>query len=454
MSRPHHQLLKQLCHDENLFKKAKETLHTASLKTGPGSGYVLGDGGSGLPAICAFLTAQDIGDTDLSEKVAQNASCLKPRVWKTTLAIVRSALEAAAAAEAASKKAARTVTYQALAVQHRLGRKDVVVKWMQEAERALMSNTEVRRRHGSAYDAITLAVFSWTCEQIGPQTAKKVDTPSLLAQYAVPQDQFDEITEALLTSCKAVEKLIKDNIKALKADSSSPAKARVARASSSKVAAAPPAAPFPTAPSRQASESSIREPAATPRSPTKSPTKSALRASSVGLTTQTPTHKRKVAFEGPIAEEEEEEEDFDATATPSKRRKLFSPTKSSAGLPLTPRTSSRIASRVAAGDDDRASQASPSTPRRARTTAQPSSTHSSRSRMSTGSAPSTPTKHTKLATVLEQAGPRRCRPVFADQQQWLKGDARLERELRPWAEKWRELVRSADGNVWKAAGMA
>ena len=49
---------------------------------------------------------------------------------------------------------------------------------------------------------------------------------------------------------------------------------------------------------------------------------------------------------------------------------------------------------------------------------------------------------------------RRYRPVFADQQQWLKGDARLERELRPWMDRWRELVRKADGDVWKAAADA
>ena len=48
---------------------------------------------------------------------------------------------------------------------------------------------------------------------------------------------------------------------------------------------------------------------------------------------------------------------------------------------------------------------------------------------------------------------RRYRPVFADQQQWVKGDSRLERELKPWREKWRELVGRAGGDVWKAAGM-
>ena len=64
-----------------------------------------------------------------------------------------------------------------------------------------------------------------------------------------------------------------------------------------------------------------------------------------------------------------------------------------------------------------------------------------------------------MSTVREDAGEwdgpprRRCRPVFADQQQWVKGDSRLERELKPWREKWQELVRRAGGDVWKAAGM-
>ena len=91
----------------------------------------------------------------------------------------------------------------------------------------------------------------------------------------------------------------------------------------------------------------------------------------------------------------------------------------------------------------------------------PSSTHSNRSARSSrtaapGSAPSTPRrKGTTLPTVFEEeATRRRYRPVFADQQQWLKGDARLERELKPWTQKWRELVKSAGGDVWKAVAMA
>ena len=104
-----------------------------------------------------------MGSTEITEKVAQTASCLKPKVFKTTLNAVRAALAAAAAAAAAHKKTSRTVTYLNLVDEYKIGRKATVTQWMADAERALMANREVRRRNGSAYDAITLAVFCWTC---------------------------------------------------------------------------------------------------------------------------------------------------------------------------------------------------------------------------------------------------------------------------------------------------
>ena len=99
---------------------------------------------------------------DITEKIAQNASCLKPKVFKTTLNIVRSALAAAAAAAASRKKTSRTVTYRQLLEDYRVGRKGMVAQWMEDAERAVMANQEIRRLYGRAYDAITLSVFCWT----------------------------------------------------------------------------------------------------------------------------------------------------------------------------------------------------------------------------------------------------------------------------------------------------
>ena len=253
--------------------------------------------------------------------------------------------------------------------------------------------------------------------------------------------------------CKDVSKSIQEEIAAIK--------------TGTYTAKPPPAAAMPVSPTK-VSAAILPPPIPVPsRSVSRSPTKSALRAPSVGLTpTKTPTHKRKVAFDGPIPEEDEDEEEFDVTATPSKRRRLSSPVKpfpSSA----TPRASSRLADVAAAREAALplplapTPGAGPSTPRRQRTTpSQPSSTHSSRSvrsRSQTGSAPTTPSRagRQRMSTVHEEevdAPPRRrCRPVFADQQQWLKGDSRLERELKPWQDKWRELVRKAGGDVWKAA---
>lgn len=59
MSRHHDQLLGLICNNKATFVKAKAILHTASLKTIPGSGYDIGPGASGLPAICAYIAADE-----------------------------------------------------------------------------------------------------------------------------------------------------------------------------------------------------------------------------------------------------------------------------------------------------------------------------------------------------------------------------------------------------------
>ncbi|RDX42622.1 hypothetical protein OH76DRAFT_1391595, partial [Lentinus brumalis] len=451
MSRQHETLLKQLCSDGDelnvdTFEKAKSVLNTAKLKTGSGSGYELGEGAIGLPAICAYIAAEQLGDINITEKVAQNASCLKPRLFKTTLNTVRSALAAAEAATS-PKKAPIRVSYRSLVDEYRLGRPGIVTEWMVKAENTFMRNLEMRRKYGRVYDAVTIAIFCWTL-RVMQVCLKRFDIDTLREDHSVSKDQFEEITDALHEVCKSVERSIKDDMASLKAGvrpsrapTVSPAKPRT-----TKEATIPPPLP---------------PPAPTPsRSLLRSPSKSSLRAPSADLSpTKTPSHKRKVAFDGPIDEEDEE---FDALATPSKRQKFSSPIKP---LTATPRSSSRIAAvlaaRVAEDEPSPFGAAGPSTPRRPRAMpSEPSSAHSNRSvrsfRSHAGSAPSTPSKRMTLPTVREEpeVPRRRCRPVFAEQQQWLKGDARLERELQPWMERWRELVKKADGDMWKAAGMA
>ncbi|KAH9850113.1 hypothetical protein C2E23DRAFT_325016 [Lenzites betulinus] len=473
MSRAHVMLLKKLCHHGATFEKAKAILHTASLRTAQGSGYELGQGASGLPAICAYIAAEELGDADVTEKIAQTASCLKPKVFKTTLNTVKGALAAASrSATSSPSKAARSVSYNTLLTENRIGRKLLVQRWMQDAEDALLSNRETRRKF-SNHDAVTVAVFCWTCQLMG--SGKKVNVETMLDTYDIPSDVFTEITEALHEQCRDTAKKIEEGVAALKANLS-PTKSAATSVSPVKPAASPVksstqvALPPPLVPPTPSKTAAL----------TRSPSKSALRAPSADLSPRkTPSHKRKVAFDGPLDEADELE--FDALATPSKRQKFSSPMKELPGTTSTPRKSSRLAQlpihevseetelgEQAAGGSTRdvldllrhtrgaGTGSVPSTPRKTRTASQPSSTHSNRSTRSARSQNTMPSKRmTALPTVFEErVRRRRYRPAFADTQQWLRGDARMERTLKPWAERWRELVGKCGGDVWEAARAA
>ncbi|KAI0661963.1 hypothetical protein C8Q70DRAFT_961499 [Cubamyces menziesii] len=477
MSRAHHELLKRLCHDTDTLERAKSILHTASIKTAQGSGYELGQGLSGLPAICAYIAAEELGDTDVTEKIAQVASCLKPKVFKTTLNTVKAALSAASASNPGTpSKSSRRLGYTELLIQRKIGKRAVVLGWMQGAERTLMANREMRRKFGASYDALTVAVFCWACQLMGLKT-ERINAEALLEDYDVSQDQFDEITDALDELCQDVVQQIKADIASLKSGGS-PTKASIAP---SKIHATPskpkqptitPTDSVPPTPSRTPSKSSAL---------TRSPSKSALRAPSADLSPRkTPSHKRKVAFDGPLEGVEEVDEDaFDALATPSKRQKFSSPMKEGPSTTASsPRKASRLAQTTAgAGQQEEGAASSsretldllrhtremasgsvPSTPRRNRIASQPSSTHSTRSVRSARSQPTTPTRRKPaLPTVREdeeRVTRRRYRPAFADTQQWLRGDTRLERALRPWTDRWRELVGKCGGDVWEAAKVA
>ncbi|KAI0632344.1 hypothetical protein C8Q77DRAFT_1197631 [Trametes polyzona] len=478
MSRAHQLLLKKLCHNDDTLERAKAVLHTASIKTAPGSGYELGQGASGLPAICAYIAAEELGDTDVTEQIAQVASCLKPKVFKTTLNTVKGALaEAARSAATASptkhKTTTRMITYEALLTEKKFGRKALVSRWMQDAERTLLENQKTRRKFGNL-DAVTIAVFCWTCQLMG--AGKKVDAQALLGMYGVTSKQFSDITDALHELCGETAKKIEEQVASLKA-SRSPTKPAPAASSPVK----------PSASAVKASSQVTLPPAIVPPTPsktatlTRSPSKSALRAPSADLSPRkTPSHKRKVAFDGPIAEADEDE--FDALATPSKRQKFSSPIKELPSTTTTPRRTSRLAHD--GGQDNSAEQDTPasssrdtldllrhaargsvagsvpSTPRRSRVASQPSSTHSARS-VRSGSGRSQPTTPTRRKPALptvhedeERPVRRRYRPAFADTQQWLRGDARLERSLKPWAERWRELMGRCGGDIWEAARAA
>ncbi|KAF8758314.1 hypothetical protein RHS01_02960 [Rhizoctonia solani] len=65
----------------------------ARLRTAPGTGMSVDEGGIGLPAICALIACERLGDRSFSKEVAQRASCLRPQLFEQTLTTVRTVLK-------------------------------------------------------------------------------------------------------------------------------------------------------------------------------------------------------------------------------------------------------------------------------------------------------------------------------------------------------------------------
>lgn len=59
MSRLQKEAIRRICANEDTIAAALDLLGSASLCTGPGTGYDLREGASGLPAVCAYLASEE-----------------------------------------------------------------------------------------------------------------------------------------------------------------------------------------------------------------------------------------------------------------------------------------------------------------------------------------------------------------------------------------------------------
>lgn len=295
MLRPQEQQIRKLCAKRETISKARELLHSASVRTGPGTGYNLGEGKSGLPAICAFIASQELGNGDVSEKIAQTASCLKPILFKTTLKTVRSVL---ATADAQTEEDTEPLTYEYLISENKLGRKLFVEGCMKDVEKSLVATDMLPLEFHPPADILTVTVFCWTCTNL--LKVKKGQPDELLALYDLPRRDYEDIVEILESSCQDVAARVRQKVSEL----------------SSKVKAVTGSVPTPS-----------KRPH--PDTPSKSPSKPSLRLPPVAAAqdgddspAKTPTHKRKVAFASGSGKD-----DADVLDTPSKRPRIASPTK-------------------------------------------------------------------------------------------------------------------------------
>ncbi|KAB5591804.1 ORC6 domain containing protein [Ceratobasidium theobromae] len=144
----------------------------ARLRTAPGAGMSVNEGGIGLPAICALIACERLGDRSFSKEVAQRASCLRPQLFEQTLTTVRTVLKEQdnLAPSRSTRSAQRPLSYDSLAKKYGANRVDPnIVKDCQRVERGLAIALD--DTSGWNDRRITATVFWWCCEARGITTA-------------------------------------------------------------------------------------------------------------------------------------------------------------------------------------------------------------------------------------------------------------------------------------------
>ncbi|KAF8610346.1 hypothetical protein BDV93DRAFT_517486 [Ceratobasidium sp. AG-I] len=169
-------LLEKFLPNKTTRLQAESLLRMARLRTAPGTGMSVEEGGIGLPAICALIACERLGDRSFTKEVAQRASCLRPQLFEQTLTIVRTVLKEQdnIAPSRSTRSAQRPISYDSLTKKYGANRVEPnIVKECQRVERglaaALDDNTGWNDRR------ITATIFWWCCEARGIPTASEKD---------------------------------------------------------------------------------------------------------------------------------------------------------------------------------------------------------------------------------------------------------------------------------------
>ncbi|KAL5490003.1 hypothetical protein ACEPAI_4836 [Sanghuangporus weigelae] len=190
MASTYHQLLSRICGNEETLKNAKDLLNIARAKTGPGSGRDLGGNATALPAICAFLASESLGNNDVKKEMAQQSSCLRPREFDLTLNTVQDALSSYL-----SRKRTENVSYQSLCQAH--GLNEDALYWMEQVDKELRKSGELNDLEVDE-ETVLLMVFYWTCIALNIRSVKQ---STIIAKYEVPLDVFQDLEELLDSTC-------------------------------------------------------------------------------------------------------------------------------------------------------------------------------------------------------------------------------------------------------------
>ncbi|KAH9065202.1 hypothetical protein EDB87DRAFT_1574400 [Lactarius vividus] len=405
-------------------ERTRALLRTVHSKTGPGTGYDIGEAKIGLPAICAYIASKSAGYADVTEDVAQKASCLAPRQFASTLRTVKAALhvpKTPAGSPSKSKTDLDPIAYATLIKEHKIGRPLRVESWMKEAQAALVALPRYQQKFASRLaDSgidVRIAVFFWVCRTI---KISHITYAPLVDKYGVTLKIFSRLVKMLEEECVDMKESIKGAIRELTKKTGGDASSKT-----------------PTTATTTPSQS---RPA--------SPTKSALRTAGSLTSSLTGSVKRKVAFS--LSDISASEDDV-PPETPSKRPRTTPRTRT---LPVR-KAASTSSSEEASEDIEMPPVAGPSTPRRPKATATP--THAYRTPPSARmqalaifSDDEDGEAEEEMAVVdahaevdqVDDALPlsRRFRPVFLDRVQWAQRAPRLARERAAAEKRTRELM--------------
>ncbi|CAE6503659.1 unnamed protein product [Rhizoctonia solani] len=161
-------LLEKFLPNKTTRLQAESLLRMARLRTAPGTGMSVDEGGIGLPAICALIACERLGDRSFSKEVAQRASCLRPQLFEQTLTTVRTVLKEQdnLAPSRSTRSAQRPISYDSLTKKYGANRVDPnIVKDCQRVERGL--GIALDDTSGWNDRRITATIFWWCCEARG-----------------------------------------------------------------------------------------------------------------------------------------------------------------------------------------------------------------------------------------------------------------------------------------------
>ncbi|TDL22198.1 hypothetical protein BD410DRAFT_839998 [Rickenella mellea] len=283
MAPPQDAPLKRLCGKPETLAEAQSLYHLAVAKTGSGSGYPIGGNKVGLPAICAYMASQRLlNNNDVSEKMAQMASCLSPKAFNMTLDTVRSAIAVVLQKSASSP---RKATFTSLLRAH--GLSNDITSWMDEVEESLKQSGELDEEgYILDSDVVRYMIFYWTCRALRMRTLKGTK----MSEYNVHQEDFDILVGIIERSCAGIRDRIDTYVEQTRSGRSS----RTSRSSSpsSSVISTPSSTSTPPNRTSPQKRRSVVEALALPSTPRKRQKVYSPSKLSLDPMTHTPTAKR------------------------------------------------------------------------------------------------------------------------------------------------------------------